>query len=222
MKRVAIGLALLLAVVAIAVIASGRAEGFADADRLAGLLDRAGALGPILFIALIVALFPVFLIGPPIWASLVLWPAPLAILYSSIGCFIASVTFYALAQRFGLEWAQPRIPDRIRRFEDRLLEHPFRTILVMRLLIWANPAVDLLIGVSRVRPRDYLLATAIGLLPSTAVQILVVGAGLGMALELPKEVWAAAGVAIGALLLVRILRRRGAAVAAEIDGDSGS
>jgi uncharacterized membrane protein YdjX (TVP38/TMEM64 family) len=220
MKRAAIGLALLFAVAAVAIIASGRADEFANADQLARLLDRAGPLGPILFIVLIVALFPVFLIGPPIWASLALWPAPLAILYSTIGCFIASVTFYTLARRFGQEWAQPRIPDKIRKYEDRLVEHPFRTILVMRLLIWANPAVDLLIGVSRVRPRDYLLATAVGLLPSTAAQILIVGTGLGMALELPNEIWATAAIVIGALWLVRALRKRRTAVTAAVDSDT--
>lgn len=221
MKRVAIALLLLLVVAAIAIVTSGRADEFANAEQMAALLDRAGPLGPILFIALIVALFPVFLIGPPIWASLALWPAPLAILYSSIGCFTASVIFYALARSFGQEWAQPRIPDKIRKYEDRLVEHPFRTIVVMRLLIWANPAVDLLIGVSRVRPRDYLLATAVGLLPSTAAQILIVGTGLGMALELPKEIWFTAGIAIGALLLVRTLRKRRTA-ATEVPTDTES
>jgi uncharacterized membrane protein YdjX (TVP38/TMEM64 family) len=221
MKRVAIALVLLLVVAAIAIVTSGRVDEFANAEQMAALLDRAGPLGPILFIALIVALFPVFLIGPPIWASLALWPAPLAILYSSIGCFTASVIFYALARSFGQEWAQPRIPDKIRKYEDRLVEHPFRTIVVMRLLIWANPAVDLLIGVSRVRPRDYLLATAVGLLPSTAAQILIVGTGLGMALELPKEIWFTAGFAIGALLLVRTLRKRRTA-ATEVPTDTES
>ncbi len=220
MKRVAAGAALLLAVAAIAIVASGRADGFSNAEHMAELLERAGPLGPVLFIALIVALFPIFLIGPPIWASLALWPAPLAILYSSIGCFSASVIFYALARSFGQEWAQPRIPDKIRKYEDRLVEHPFRTIVVMRLLIWANPAVDLLIGVSRVRPRDYLLATAVGLLPSTAAQILIVGTGLGMALELPKEIWGTAGIAIGALLLLRALRKRRIAAAAVVKADT--
>jgi uncharacterized membrane protein YdjX (TVP38/TMEM64 family) len=217
MKRAVIGMALLLAVAAIAIVASGRADEFANAECLAQQVERAGPLGPILFIALIVALFPIFLIGPPIWASLALWPAPLAILYSSVGCFLASLIFYALARWFGQEWAQPRIPDKIRKYEERLLEHPFRTIVVMRLLIWANPAVDLLIGVTRVSPRDYLLATAVGLVPSTAAQILIVGTGLGMALELPKEIWGAVGIAIGAFLLFRTLRKRQAAT--EVEGD---
>jgi uncharacterized membrane protein YdjX (TVP38/TMEM64 family) len=217
LKRGAIGVALMLAIAAIAIVASGRADEFANAEYLAALQDRAGPLGPILFIALIVALFPIFLIGPPIWASLALWPAPLAILYSSIGCFAASAIFYALARSFGQEWAQSRIPEKVRKYEDRLVEHPFRTIVVMRLLIWANPAVDLLIGISRVQPRDYLLASAIGLLPSTAAQVLIVGAGLAMATEFPKEVWIGAGIAIAVLLLVRTLRKRKRAATAVSD-----
>jgi len=221
MKRIAIGASLLLAVAAVVLVASGRVGELATAEHLGTLLERAGPLGPILFIALIVVLFPVFLIGPPVWASLALWPAPLAILYSSIGCYAASVLFYALARRLGQEWAQPRIPDRVRSFEERLLEHPFRTIVVMRLLIWANPAVDLLIGVSRVHPRDYLLASAVGLVPATAAQVLLVGAGIGMALELPKPVWITAGIAIGAVVLARVLRSRRIARAAPARVNAG-
>lgn len=208
MRRVVIGVSLLVVVAAIAIVAAGHAEAFADREQLAALVESAGALGPILFVALIVALFPVFLIGPPVWASLALWPAPLAILYSSVGCFVASVIFYALARSLGQEWAQPRIPDKVRKYEDRLIAHPVRTIIVMRLLIWANPAVDLLIGVSRVRRRDYLLATAVGLLPATAAQVLVVGKGIGLALDLPREVWIAVAASVAALLVVRRLRDR--------------
>lgn len=209
MKRVVIGVSLGIAVVAaIAVFAGGHAEALRDREQLAALVERAGALGPVLFVALIVALFPVFLIGPPVWASLALWPAPLAIFYSSMGCLAASLLFYALARSLGREWAQPRIPDGIRKYEDALVERPLRTIVVMRLLIWANPAVDLLIGVSRVRPRDYLLATAVGLLPATAAQVLVVGQGIGLALELPGEVWITIAAIVASMLALRRLRSR--------------
>jgi uncharacterized membrane protein YdjX (TVP38/TMEM64 family) len=212
-KRVVIGVSLGVAVGVIAIVAGGHADAFRDREQLAALVESAGALGPILFVALIVALFPIFLIGPPVWASLALWPAPLAILYSSIGCFAASVLFYTLARSLGQEWAQPRIPDKVRKFEERLVEQPLRTVVVMRLLIWANPAVDLLIGVSRVRPRDYLLATAVGLVPATAAQVLVVGKGIGLALDLPLGVWLAAGAVVAALLGVRRLRERRAVAA---------
>lgn len=217
MKRAVIGVGLLLAVVAFALVAGGRLEEFAAPENVAVLLERAGPFGPVLFVVLIVVLFPVLLIGPPIWSSLALWPAPLAILYSSVGCIAASGLSYTLARSLGRERAQHRIPDKIRRYEDRLVERPFRTILLMRLLLWANPAVDLLIGVSRVNRRDYWLATVVGLVPTTAVHVLVVGSGLGMALELPKEIWIAVGVAIAALLLIRTLRRRRAAAATTPD-----
>jgi uncharacterized membrane protein YdjX (TVP38/TMEM64 family) len=159
---------------------------------------------------LCIALFPLFLLGPPVWASLTLWPAPLAILYSSIGCILASWLFYALARVVGRDWAQSRIPDRIKKYEERLVEHPIRTMLVMRLVIWANPAVDLLIGVSRVRPRDYVLATVVGLVPSTAMQVLFIGTGLGLALDLPREAWWGVGAVAVGLGSVWWWKRRGA------------
>jgi uncharacterized membrane protein YdjX (TVP38/TMEM64 family) len=205
---------LLLALAVVALIASGRMSEFANPEYIAALLESAGPFGPILFVVLIVALFPVFLIGPPIWGSLALWPAPLAIFYSSVGCIVASVVVYVLARFLGQERAQHRIPEKIRKYEERLVTNPFRTILLLRVLLWANPAVDLLVGVSRVRPRDYLLATVVGLVPTTAFHVLAVGAGFGLALKLPGEVWIAVGLAIGAFVLVRTVRNRRAESAA--------
>jgi uncharacterized membrane protein YdjX (TVP38/TMEM64 family) len=191
---------------------SGQLSELADRQRVATLVGGMGPFGPALFILLIVALFPVFLIGPPIWASAAVWAPPLAVLYSTAGCIVASFVFYALARLLGQSWAQRHIPDKLRRYEDRLMRAPFRTVLAMRLVLWANPALDLLIGISRVPPRSYLLATAIGLLPSTAVQVLVMGKAIALALQLPSGLWAAIAGAIAAGLLIRAhLRRRRAA-----------
>jgi uncharacterized membrane protein YdjX (TVP38/TMEM64 family) len=187
---------------------SGHLSELADRQRVAEVVGGMGAFGPALFILLIVALFPVFLIGPPIWASGAVWAPALAVLYSTVGCIAASFVFYALARLLGRSWAQRHIPDKLRRYEDRLLRAPFRTVLAMRLLLWANPALDLLIGISRVPPRSYFLATAVGLLPSTAVQVLVVAKGIELALQIPSGFWAAIAGVIAAGLLMRAHRRR--------------
>lgn len=219
MRRWSILLGFLLAAALAWLWSSGRLSELANPEHVAALLNDLGPFGPLLFIALIVALFPAFLIGPPIWSSSAVWPPALAVLYSTIGCILASVLFYALARSLGQGWAQQHIPDKLRRYEERLVEHPFRTVLVLRILIWANPAVDLLIGVSRVTTRDYLVATVVGLIPPTFFHVLLVGKGFQLALALPGWLWAVIAAATGAALLARGLRRRRRAVLATVPGN---
>jgi uncharacterized membrane protein YdjX (TVP38/TMEM64 family) len=177
-----------------------------DPERLAATLERAGAWGPIVFIAVAVAAYPVLLLGPPIWASVAIWPWPLALLYSYVGCIAASLVTYSLARWRGYAWAQRRVSERVRRYEDRLESRPFLTVLLLRLGLWGNPLVDLLVGVTKVPVRSYLAATFLGMFPATAFQIGLGLGGLSIAREVPTWAWAA--VAATAVALVVGLRWR--------------
>jgi uncharacterized membrane protein YdjX (TVP38/TMEM64 family) len=221
MRRGSILLGVLFAAILAWLWGSGRLDEFANPERTAALLNDLGPFGPVLFIALIVALFPLFLIGPPIWASSAVWPPALAVIYSTLGCILASLLCYALARNLGQTWAQQRIPDKLRRHEERLVEHPIRAVFMLRVLVWANPAVDLLIGISRVTPRDYLVATILGLIPPTLFHVLLVGKGFQLALALPGWLWGASAGAAGAALAFRAIRRRRQAAAAPAPASAG-
>jgi uncharacterized membrane protein YdjX (TVP38/TMEM64 family) len=124
----------------------------------------------------------------------------------------------------GQSWAQQHVPDRLHRYEERLAEHPFLTILLLRILLWANPLVDLLVGVSRVSFSAYLLGTIAGLVPATAFQVVVGKKGIELAGKAPGWVWALLLVAVVLGLLMRWRRRArgdglGAACAEGDDSD---
>lgn len=206
---------LLFAIAALAVVgalwASGVLSDLTRAERIEELVERAGFFGPLVFILVAVLLFAVFMLGPPVWASGAIWPLPLAILYSVIACILASLLTYAFARWMGRGWAQQRVPDRLRRYEDRLEERPLLTVLLLRILLWANPLVDLLIGVSRVSLTAYLLGTIAGLLPTTVFQVVVGKKGIELAVEAPGWVWWLLLAAIALGLLLRRWRRARAA-----------
>ena len=185
----------------------GVPEEISDPERLAAVVDRAGAWGPILFILLAMAAFPLLLLGPPVWASVALWPWPLAFLYSYIACVASSVAVYGLARWRGYEWAQRRVSERLRRHEDRLESRPFLAVMALRLGLWGNPLVDLLIGVTKVPLRSYLVATLLGQIPATGVQIALGLGGLSIIRTVPTWVWVTA-VAAGVGLVLAIRRRR--------------
>jgi len=186
-----------------------------DPERLAATMERAGAWGPLIFIAIAVAAYPVLLLGPPIWASVAIWPWPMALLYSYVGCIAASLVTYSLARWRGYAWAQRRVSERLRRYEDRLESRPFLTVLLLRIGLWGNPLVDLLVGVTKVPVRSYLAATFLGMLPATAFQIGLGLGGLSIAREIPPWGWAAVAATAAALIIGLRLRRARRQPAAE-------
>ena len=182
-RRIVLSVAIVLAAVALWWIAS--ASGLADADRIRRLVEDTGPLAPVVFVLVTAALFWVFLLVPPVWASPAIWPLPVAFALSFTGCMLGSLMAYALARRLGAEWAARRIPAGIRRYQERLAARPLTTIVMLRLLLWANPFADLLIVMSGIPFRTYLIGTTIGLVPITAAHVLFAAGGL----ELLKSLW---------------------------------
>lgn len=185
--------------------ASGALDGLSDPEAIRTLVRSYGALGPLVFIAIAMAAFPLMLMGPPVWASMLLWPWPSALLYSYTAAILSSVIAYGLARRGSSR--QQRIPEKLERYRDGLLRRPIATVFVLRVVIWANPLVDVLIAVSGVPLRPYLVGTLVGMLPPTLFQIFL-GAGLQRIGDVPAEVWVLGGVLALAAAATWALRRR--------------
>jgi uncharacterized membrane protein YdjX (TVP38/TMEM64 family) len=59
--------------------------------------------------------------------------------------------------------------ERIQAIDERLARRGFWTILVLRLVLFMAPPLNWAIGVTRVRLRDYVLGSALGVVPCIAV-----------------------------------------------------
>ncbi|HYD49872.1 MAG TPA: VTT domain-containing protein, partial [Terriglobales bacterium] len=153
----------------------------------------AGMWGPLLYIALAVGLFAVFLLAPPVWASAALWPWPIAFAYSYVASVLASVLTYELVRLFARDWARARVPAKIQSWEQRLEARPVLTVLALRLMLWANPMVDMLAAVSTIPRRSYLIATLAGLLLPTALHVALGAGGIAAAATAPWWLWIIVG-----------------------------
>jgi uncharacterized membrane protein YdjX (TVP38/TMEM64 family) len=63
-------------------------------------------------------------------------------------------------------------------------------VLVLRLLLWANPLVDLLVGMSQAPFRAYFVGTVVGLAPITALNVILGKKGIDLATKAPGWLWA--------------------------------
>lgn len=161
------------------VLAAGAAmlwqAGLFDVDRLRALVVQAGPAAPVLFTLAYacVTLFP--------WPKNVLSALAGAVFGLAIGvalvwgaAMLGALLAFAMARRVdpdALDWATGRHRDRVHHLLDR---NGTQAVLWGRLVPVAPfTAVNYVAGMSSVRARDYVLGTALGIIPGTVVYVAV-------------------------------------------------
>ncbi len=179
------------------------------------MLIARGWLGPLVFVAAMWVLQPLLLPGPVfmIPASLV-WSAPVAMALSWVGNMGASFVAFGFARWMARDWAQGRLTERLRVWDDRLEGGGVREVALFRLFTGQITPADWLLGVSSVRLTPFVVGTAIGIIPSIVIVVLA-GASVGDWLFAEPYRWGGVLVALGAVsALSRGRGRRRAAAAA--------
>ncbi|MDH3202513.1 MAG: VTT domain-containing protein [Myxococcales bacterium] len=136
-------------------------------------LQDTGAWGGLLFVAAYSCLQPLgvravlFLLSAPL-----IWEPIDAFLLSWTGAMGTAVVSFVIARFVARDWVQRRMPDSLRRFDDRLCTHGFRTVLLLRVMFYTTPALQYALGVSRVAFRPFLVGTMLGIVPFTLAMTL--------------------------------------------------
>ena len=141
-----------------------------DAASVEQWIRGAGAWGPVLYVALFVLLEP---FGVPGFVFVVpgglVWSWPVLFLLTWAGATGAGVVGFWFARTLGREWVESRLSERAHAYDHALAENGLRTVIMIRLLFFIAPWAHWLLGLSRVRFRDFLLGTTIGLAPMMAL-----------------------------------------------------
>ncbi len=177
---------------------------FAEPDRFVDMIENAGDLKPLAYVTAGTLAHFVLLNGPAVWAAPSLFGLPLAYAYGLVITLGGSFLAYALAWVFGHDAVQRHVPPRIRRFEERMERRPLTTLILLRVLLWANPLVDVFIAMSNVSPILYLGVSLVMLAITTAIQVAIGAAaaeGLEAAGTVPPEAWLALAATALALFI---------------------
>ena len=169
------------------------------------LLTETGILGPLIFVLIMWCTQP---LGVPGFVYMVpagiVWPIPLAIALSWIGNLGASYIAFMFARWFGRDWVRFRIPPRMHRYDDRLEQGGLRPVILIRVIFGQLPPADWLLGVTKVSQRNFLIGTAIGIIPGV---VLFVVAGGGLFELLRGMPTSARRIGIGIVIALAISRR---------------
>jgi uncharacterized membrane protein YdjX (TVP38/TMEM64 family) len=151
------------------------------------------------------------------FAGAVLFGAYEGTLYTWMGATVGATLAYLMARVLGRDFVDKLFGGRFGAFDQRIREHGFTGLLIVRLLpIFPFNAVNFGCGLTGVRFRDYVLATAIGIVPGTFVyQFLFAKFGRRILTEgfrgeylTDPEIWLAIGLFAGFVIAGKWLSRK--------------
>lgn len=167
-------LAALLGVVTVVSVGLAVA-GVISSDDIEDWVDDSGAFGPVVFVGLValltVALFPGTLAG--IAAGALFGPV-LGTALTVVGATLGATGSFLLGRRLGRAEVQRVLGDRGRRVDAWLGDQGLRAVLVLRLApVVPFNAANVVLGTTSVTLRDYVVGTAVGIVPGSAVYVVL-------------------------------------------------
>ncbi|MBW1786223.1 MAG: TVP38/TMEM64 family protein [Deltaproteobacteria bacterium] len=177
---------LILAVFIIAAIGLLRftpIRGYLTAQALGEFLETAGIWAPLVYMLIYTVGVCLFLPGTlltglgaaifgPYWGFLYVWVGAMA---------GASVAFW-IGRSLGREFAASVVGDRLRKYDDAIERNGFATVLYLRLVYFPFTPMNFGMGLTKVRFRDYVAGTGLGIIVGTFIFTFFIGT--------IKEVWA--------------------------------
>jgi uncharacterized membrane protein YdjX (TVP38/TMEM64 family) len=134
------------------------------ADRLGQVLIVTGVWAPILFVVLFGAGVCLFIPGFVLTGvSAAIFGAYWGFLYAWAGAMLGAIGAFYISRILAREFLAAKLGKRLRRYDDAIGRNGFTTVLYLRLLYSPFTPTSFGMGLTKVRFRDYLLGTALGI-----------------------------------------------------------
>ncbi len=162
-----------------ALYAAGKASGLLDRldslEEVRALALSAGDLGRLLFV---IGFAVGELLHVPgmifVGAGALAYGRAMGFVLSALGALLSVSLSFWVVRRLGGEYLAEVERPWLRRALAHLDRHPVRTVFFLRLFLWLAPSLNYALGLTRIRFRDYLLGSALGLTgPLLAATLLV-------------------------------------------------
>jgi len=150
---------------------------------LGSVLDAVGIWAPVLFILVYTAGVCLFVPGTLLTTlGAAIFGAYQGFVYVWIGAMLGASAAFWIGRTLGREFAASLIGDRLKRYDEAIERNGFATVLYLRLVYFPFTPMNFGMGLTRVRFRDYLFGTGLGIIVGTFIFTFFVGT--------VKEVWA--------------------------------
>lgn len=157
----------LLAAVGVAV--AYRTGVFAQLSNPADLARDVVAMGVAGYVVFVVAFALLQPFGAPgtvfVIAAPLIWPWKTAFALSMTGTMAASVIGFSFARFIARDWVSARIPASLRKYDEALANNAFRTVFLLRMILWMPQALHAFLGISKVRFSTHFWGSLLGYAP---------------------------------------------------------
>lgn len=153
------------------------------AETLGRLLEKAGLWAPVVFILIYAVGVCFFVPGTLITAiGAAIFGPYRGFLYVWVGAMLGATTAFFVGRGLGREFAAALIGDRLKKYDDAIERNGFATVLYLRLVYFPFTPMNFGMGLTKVRFRDYLLGTGLGIIAGAFIFTFFFGT--------LKQVWA--------------------------------
>jgi len=151
-------------------------------DALGRLMESAGGWAPVAYM-LAYAIGVCFFLPGTLLTGLgaAIFGPYYGFIYVWIGAMLGAGTAFVIGRTLGREFAASLIGDRLKKYDDTIERNGFATVLYLRLVYFPFTPMNFGMGLTKVRFRDYLLGTGLGIIVGTFIFTFFIGT--------LKEVW---------------------------------
>ena len=153
------------------------------AEALDTFLQSVGFWAPLVYVLVYGAGICLFIPGTLLTGlgAAIFWPY-WGFLWAWIGAMIGSAGAFVIGRTLGREFAASLIGDRLKKYDEAIERNGFATVLYLRLVYFPFTPTNFGMGLTRIRFRDYLAGTGLGIIVGTFIFTFAIGT--------LKEVWA--------------------------------
>ena len=158
-------------------------KNYLTAEALRRFLETAGLWAPLVYIVIYVVGVCLFLPGTLLTGlGAAIFGAYRGFVYVWIGAMIGASAAFFIGRTLGREFAASLIGDRLKKYDDAIERNGFATVLYLRLVYFPFTPMNFGMGLTKVRFRDYVAGTGLGIIVGTFIFTFFIGT--------LKDIWA--------------------------------
>lgn len=158
-------------------------KNYLTADALGSFLEAAGLWAPVVYMMIYAVGVCLFLPGTLLTGlGAAIFGAYWGFLYVWIGAMLGASAAFFIGRTLGRDFAASLIGNKLKKYDDAIERNGFATVLYLRLVYFPFTPMNFGMGLTKVRFRDYVAGTGLGIIVGTFIFTFFIGT--------LKDVWA--------------------------------
>ncbi|MGA9176164.1 MAG: TVP38/TMEM64 family protein [Desulfobacterales bacterium] len=151
-------------------------KNYLTADALGSFLETAGLWAPVVYMMIYAVGVCLFLPGTLLTGlGAAIFGAYWGFLYVWIGAMMGASAAFFIGRTLGRDFAASLIGNKLKKYDDAIERNGFATVLYLRLVYFPFTPMNFGMGLTKVRFRDYVAGTGLGIIVGTFIFTFFIG-----------------------------------------------